>query len=313
MDERAAQVIRSPRGVILLAELTGLSVDEWLENGQRSLRKRRPTMSSMKPRLPIASASPGLLDDASRLAASTLYALFGFAWNYEVEKSRAFIEKIGSEFTGAARELVSAPAAAWWWDPVVRDRQTVLLPAAGPQEPPDVDAIFGSPIVLPGRIPTGLETSIAMGRELPSLRYCDIGALSYFNGDINCWQLEVRQDARVYELGSPADWTALCDRYPNVTAVPRDWRRHWGIHARKALSPDWAGFAGDWDGLHISLAGLVTTLGVPMRIGDYATIAEEANCESTIWFRADCFGEPTLLDTVQRDEAEELGAKLAGQ
>ncbi|MGN7250301.1 hypothetical protein [Arthrobacter sp. SAFR-014] len=76
------------------------------------------------------------------------------------------------------------------------------------------------------------------------------------------WPLVPRPDARVYEIDGPAAWTGLAARYPmDVSLAKRhDWWRTTGI-AGRWLVPDWSAVAGDYDGVHLTLWGYLTTAG----------------------------------------------------
>lgn len=117
---------------------------------------------------------------------------------------------------------------------------------------------------------------------------------------IGCWRFPVRADARVYEVHTPADWLALCERYPRVGPTPAEWSQ-WGIEAPYALAPDWTTMARDWDGLHVSMAGLLTTAGLPLASGIHASLLERVDSEITSWLRP-CFGTPELLASVAEDD-----------
>jgi len=78
-----------------------------------------------------------------------------------------------------------------------------------------------------------------------------------------CWPLRPRAGARVYEVDGPAAWAALVARYPlDVTMSRRhDWWRATGRMGRW-LIPDYRAVAADYDAVHLTVLGYLTTAGV---------------------------------------------------
>jgi hypothetical protein len=128
-------------------------------------------------------------------------------------------------------------------------------------------------------------------------------------GPLSIWRLDANPSARVYEIHSSQDWRALVERYPldasewaerscswelsassfpggepadtllavaGQTAARRDWGR--------VLMPDWAAVAVDWDAVHLSWLGFVTTEGRVLELdnGD-VTILRNWCSERTNW------------------------------
>ncbi|MBT2550716.1 hypothetical protein [Arthrobacter sp. ISL-65] len=79
------------------------------------------------------------------------------------------------------------------------------------------------------------------------------------------WPLVPRPDSHVYEIDGPAAWTELAARYPmDVSLAKRhDWWRTTGI-AGRWLVPDWSAVAADYDGVHLTLWGYLTTAGLAL-------------------------------------------------
>ncbi|RAM37790.1 hypothetical protein DBZ45_08055 [Arthrobacter globiformis] len=76
------------------------------------------------------------------------------------------------------------------------------------------------------------------------------------------WPLVPRPDARLYEIDGPAAWAALAARYPLDVSLSKrhGWWRTTGI-AGSWLVPDWSAVAADYDGVHLTLWGYLTTAG----------------------------------------------------
>lgn len=132
-------------------------------------------------------------------------------------------------------------------------------------------------------------------------------------GPISRWHMPVRPDARVWEVHSPTDWARLVLAYPKVaTKAHQSWelpgpnqhRRDLadllGVAGQRAaratvkrqLVPDWDAVAKDYDGVHLSWAGLLTTEGYVSDLPDGSvTMLRYWWSERTLWL-ADVFGSP---------------------
>lgn len=128
-------------------------------------------------------------------------------------------------------------------------------------------------------------------------------------GPLSIWRLRASPSARVYEIHSCQDWRTLVARYPidasewaarscswelsarsfpagdpadELLAVPGQTaaRRGW----RRVLMPDWPAVAADWDAVHLSWRGLVTTEGRVVELDDGdVTILRNWCSERTTW------------------------------
>lgn len=80
----------------------------------------------------------------------------------------------------------------------------------------------------------------------------------------------VRTDpsTRTFEVTEPDAWSALATEYPlEVTSSRRhDWYRSTGWDGRWVV-PDWQAVARDWDAVHVSVAGYLSTAGRPLPVG----------------------------------------------
>ena len=64
---------------------------------------------------------------------------------------------------------------------------------------------------------------------------------------LECWELGIQQGVKVYEVHGAESWHELCVRYP--AEYKED-----GL-----LVPDWGAAAEDWDGVHMSFGGLISS------------------------------------------------------
>jgi hypothetical protein len=98
-------------------------------------------------------------------------------------------------------------------------------------------------------------------------------------------QVSAYSDVTVYEVEGPEAWAELCRRYPfEVTASRRhDWYRTTGLDARWVI-PDWAGVAEDFDAVHVTVLGYLTTAGRAVAVAENAyTVLAGWNPDQTYW------------------------------
>ena len=78
----------------------------------------------------------------------------------------------------------------------------------------------------------------------------------------------------MFEIHGPSDWHELCVRYP---AVEEDDGR---------LVPNWGAVSEEWDGVHLSLGGLLTTEQARYESSAGWTMLEYWHAEQTYWLRS---------------------------
>ena len=132
-------------------------------------------------------------------------------------------------------------------------------------------------------------------------------------GPISRWRLPVRELARVWEIRSVRDWARLVETYPRTARVPHEgWELPGPNQHPEALQgllavpgqsaarvrtgghllPDWAAVAEEWDGVHLTWAGFLTSEGRVWDLeGGAVTMLRYWASERTLWL-ADVFGEP---------------------
>lgn len=139
-----------------------------------------------------------------------------------------------------------------------------------------------------------------------------------FPGPISRWRMPVRSGARVYEVHRPADWARLAAAYPSESQRPHGGRElpgpnqdrrvaaeveraTAGAAARtggKVVMPDWDEVRCDYDGVHLSWAGMATCEGRVIDVAalgpDVVTILRYWGSERTMWIN-DVFETPTPL------------------
>ncbi len=303
LSARASQLLRGPRALTVLAQLSG---DAFFDGLRAAVP--RPTSASQTLVLGVpetshdqqARAAPVLervevaavsdlivqqgpvLDDAARLVERVLAITSGWAWYPAVLSVRQLLLSGATRYEVAAEQLSRASGAAWWWSDADRGAQVMLTATA---TPPDVRELARrceeSLEDRSWHLPLGVVTSTALP-GLPATALANPDCVIP-GGTVHCWKAHLPGSTRIYDVHAPSDWIRLCEEHPRATALPDDWRR-WGIDAPFALWPDWRSAATEWDAIHISMAGLLTTVGLPIGQGLHAVLLEgEIDTEFTTW------------------------------
>lgn len=217
-----------------------------------------------------------------------------------------------------AEALVSSPATAWWSSPVdlaaqhhvhdLYDDRPQELPdltathaqvlrqarervddeaRARRQRPRDVRASYSG---LWWSTPGGPSTTRAVDGLPLGLRWTEDTA-----GDPSAVRAVrlTRERPRVLELDGPDDWVGLVREHPlDVTASTRhDWWRVAGLDVAWAI-PDWAAVAEEWDAVHLTVTGYLTTATRAHHVGDEVhTVLGGWGPDETCW----------LADVLQAD------------
>jgi hypothetical protein len=199
------------------------------------------------------------------------------------------------------RDLVTAVVTdrrnAWWAAPLDRGAQLHLTGQDDPHpDPMHLQAPDGPNDAWETYAQKPLR-SIATSTELPVAH--DEPIRSGAHAELACgssdWdavypvhqvRLQVSSTAGVYEVDSAADWHRLVQRYedgathPGADAGPRA-----AAGIDNGPAPTWSRVADDYDGVHLTFAGLLTGLYVPHASEEVSTTLWAWNWESTHWLR----------------------------
>jgi hypothetical protein len=100
------------------------------------------------------------------------------------------------------------------------------------------------------------------------------------------WPVHVDDAARVYEITGPDTWTHLVDAYPLAVATSRrsDWYEATGKHVQWYL-PDWAAASVDYDAVHLTVLGYLTTPGLALPLTTHigASVLAGWDPDATFW------------------------------
>ena len=161
--------------------------------------------------------------------------------------------------------MVSHPAFAWWWEPVDLANQvwaSPRMPGGGNLKAdcnPSRDPLKlfdagswrkpGSPLVERGLdpVPTSWQhTSTLRGGTTSEVTAFALTAADHISAfPLAVWKVDFEQDVRVREINNPIDWHELCLEFPRIAPDGR-------------LVPDWLRAADEWDGVHLTLGGMLS-------------------------------------------------------
>lgn len=209
-----------------------------------------------------------------------------------------------------AHAVVAAPAAQWWPTRAARDRQQYVEWLGEHDYSP---ALTGTPAELaawrstimedeqsarkrprdPSAPWSGYWWSTPTPSRLPATTrsISGIGAVGLAlveDGlgwrEARCWPVKPRSGARIYEISGPDQWTNLVGHYPMDVSNSRrhDWWRATGWTGRW-LIPDFTTVASDYEAVHVTVAGYLTTAGRALRVGDARTVLAGWDPDQTYW------------------------------
>ncbi len=182
-----------------------------------------------------------------------------------------------------------------WWDDLDRDHQVWIgsTPDAPVERLMDVDlSQFHAEAPKPRR---AFWTSTYVPVQVsPWLNFAERRS----RGHGFAWQVVVAASARVLEIHSPRAWFDLARAYPRpepgftyTSTLPRPL-----TGAR--TDPEWSAVARDWDGVHLSVGGWLTSEDVTHDSAGLTTELRGWNLESTVWLRW-AFGSVDRIDSVE--------------
>jgi len=228
-------------------------------------------------------------------------------WTGEAAADRARAIALVQPLRDLVTAVVTDPRNTWWSAPLDRGAQLLLTGQDDPQRDPMHLQTPAGPIDAWETYAQKPLRSIATSTELPVAPDEPIrsGAHAELSCGISDWdavypvhqvRLQVSSMARVYEVNSAADWHRLVQRYGDPATHPGsddNLRDAAGIDNGPA--PTWSTVADDYDGVHLTLAGLLTGLYVPHTTEKASTTLWAWNWESTHWLRS-VFTSATTLD-----------------
>jgi hypothetical protein len=252
-------------------------------------------------------------EPVSFLAALADAVAWAMYWQEPDDRDRRLADpRVADQLWPVAEAVSRAPAARWWWWPIDAAIQHEVVfddrHGRSPRDPPD----DGRAALLAWRACT-LEaerkaadwpddarapfsgswwsTPALSGLRCSARRLESTGpiglhlvedALGWTSA--RSWLLEPRPGASIFEIGGANDWGELVRRYPlDVTKSRRhDWWRVTGRDVEWAI-PDFHAVAGDYDAVHLTVAGYLATAGRAVRAGEWQTVLAGWNPDETWW------------------------------
>jgi hypothetical protein len=206
--------------------------------------------------------------------------------------------KIAAAVVDRLGERLEAPldpsAQEWWWS---NDRFSAAAPLMGPLGGPRKPCSAWVTATW-----DGLWTVTTPEPELadPLVSVWEISP-----GPVSRWRLRVEPTARVFEVNQPTDWEHLVTtyplaeqrwpswswelpgihQYPDLAALAAlDGQRAMRTRMNRFVEPDWDTVADDWDAVHLTWAGFLTTEGLIIDLGDDdIAMLRGWNSERTLW------------------------------
>ncbi|AWB88808.1 hypothetical protein [Homoserinimonas hongtaonis] len=218
---------------------------------------------------------------------------------------------IVAALTPVARRVAASPASAWWRSPVDLDNQHYVQWTGDPTiDPPLLSGAADRVAAWKAKSLASERNAAAMSAELSSrwtgawwstpahanlvTTTCglpELGAanLAFIEDTLGwttatVWPLRPGSGCRVYEITGPDAWTALVGRYPlDVTRSRRpDWFHTTG-HDGPWWIPDWSAVAGDFDAVHLTVSGYLSTAGRALPAGGAHTVFAGWGPDETWW------------------------------
>ena len=206
-------------------------------------------------------------------------------WTADRDEAVVKVLEHGERLEPLARTMLEHPATAWWFDPIDLNNQVWV---SHDKVAPDT-ANWQRPKSPPGRWDRYAQkprsrqyqyTSTLIEGDTSLFVALDqrVGDLSLWSPPFQCWRLRIPPSVRVFEVHGPEDWNGLCVRYPAKGTKDGPPDQEW-------LVPDWGAAAEDWDGVHVSLGGLLTTEQVRYESTGGVSMLLFTASELTYWLR----------------------------
>lgn len=291
----------------------------------------------------VAGASarlPSEFDAVSLLMGLTESVDAARYWQAPDETDRLLADpSVQAALAPVAEAVASSAEAAWWSTPIDPERQGyVQWLDETPMEPPTLtgavsllgqwkartiadevqsrerahgltENVSGYWWSAPQLVPL-----VSTTRSRPSLVAVKLALTedSFGWASARVWPLQPASDARVFEITGPDAWAELAGRYPLDVSLSRrhDWWRATG-HDGSWLIPDWEAAASEYDAVHLTVLGYLTTAGRALPVGDSHTVLAGWNPDETYWL-TDVLAESGAPAEWHRDRSDPLGRWYAG-
>jgi hypothetical protein len=246
---------------------------------------------------PLA-AVPALADTAEKVN-------YWGGWSAGALEDPAVIAELGM----MAERVAESAGCQWWWSGADRSAQQ-FVEWDGPEEPAPG---LGSAAEMLRRLSaeaTEYERRMSRDRHRPagtgvsglwwSFPFPGLISTTRRLGSLGALLLAGREDgqgetkavvrpvtlagnARVFEIDGPRAWQRLVTGYPAPATATYRHTWAWTGWDGEWLVPRWAAVAGDWDGVHLSVAGYLSTAGRVLPAGSARTLLAGWNPDESYW------------------------------
>jgi hypothetical protein len=233
--------------------------------------------------LSTRESSSGCFDSLTNERLSELIAQceseFTPYWDGYLQQAEALLASSAS-LRPFADHLLQAPGTATWFANLDRMRQEWMSTAS---HTPGASSFhinlrsFGAGITKPL---CAFWTSTSVGEDSSGWLHYVLWGEDRWEPPYHRWRLEVLPTVRVYEVHGPQAWQALCLAYPAPSRLAYPIERPAAL-----IEPNWQAVAQDWEGIHLSTGGLLTTERVRWGRPGTQSHLYGWGVESTVWLR----------------------------
>ena len=302
-------LLAAPAGVALLACLEAEQREDvsWFDALKDSTVDAVGHAANSVSEMPFGNLLALAVSSAEELAGPwSGRALLSLPYLYECAPQRRLIaEAVAEYFESRLHRGADLDAQEWW-----RDRFDVEG-ASSPGRPlfRDFSEVYGNGEFTHSGLWSVTHPPLEINDDLFS-------AWDFTRMPVTRWHLPIHAGVRLWNVDHPSDWVRLVETYPKVATrphsgwelpgpnqFPSDTRMLRSLETQHAVRietsrhmlPDWHAVAHDFDGVHLSWAGFLTTEGFVSDLSDGGvTMLRYWGSERTLWLR-DVFGEPTPL------------------
>ena len=310
----AEELLIGPRGRRLCYSLIDQThLQSWYRLG---IGRAKPDAVVLKRELASAVSDTDLVGIAGWRNPAQFHNAFGrtvrsaMYWQPPHDEDRLLaLSDLHEVLTPVAEAIASAPASQWWSTPMVsEDQHFVQWLDRFPMDPPgavDVEERLRSWLTnheaaevdpsLPddptanfsgswwSTPPTAL---VSTTRSLPGIGVVGLTLIEDGLGwtEAATWHLQPSQHARVYEIAGSEDWIELAMSYPLDASRTRRqvWFQTTGLRGPWTI-PNWALVADDYDAVHLTVAGYLTTAGRALEVAEASTLLGGWCPDQTFW------------------------------
>ena len=288
IEEKVEELLESPAGCAFLVVLN--------ESGVSAVDAVRPEISLQAAQIAVDELS---------------------IWQPDFQETMKYSLLKGRQLRDLARDILEQPDVGWWFAPIDREAQVWTASRYDAPTPARFKPPNDTPLTYweqrTNKSEAGMYTCTSFEGETSLLTVMDISDVHgpandlaiYFEFPLQQWRLRVSESARVYEINGAADWHRLCADYPAQSA--RDASdpdasddEGWAVYPLVRLSdeaddgelatdmdrwltPNWAAVAEDWDGVHLTLGGLLTAEKVRVASTAGWSMLRFWDIEQTMW------------------------------